>query len=51
MLSSGVILALGGTLLLVVADSVPSLNVEPLSRGSEDGRKLELRHHTPAMSC
>jgi len=34
MLSSGVILALGGTLLLVVADNVPSLNVEPACRAA-----------------
>src|ERR1700716_1652043 len=34
MLSSGVILALGGTLLLVVADQVPSLNVEPACRAA-----------------
>jgi hypothetical protein len=34
MLSSSVILALGGTLLLVVADNVPSLNVEPACRAA-----------------
>ena len=34
MLSFGVILALGGTLLLVVADNVPSLNVEPACRAA-----------------
>src|SRR4051812_12778455 len=34
MLSSGVILALGGPLLLVVADNVPSLNVEPACRAA-----------------
>ena len=34
MLSSGVILALSGTLLLAVADNVPSLNVEPACRAA-----------------
>jgi hypothetical protein len=34
MLPSGVILALGGTLLLSVADQVPSLNVEPACRAA-----------------
>jgi hypothetical protein len=34
MLPSSVVLGIGGTLLLTVADKVPSLNVEPACRAA-----------------